>query len=47
MYALIENNEIKETFGNIRALKIGGVQYPKNIFTVWSKEKKKHLVFMK
>ncbi len=36
MYALIENNEIKETFGNIRALKIGGVQYPKNIFTVWS-----------
>jgi len=40
MYALIENNEIKETFSNIRALKIGDVQYPKNIFTVWSKEKK-------
>ena len=36
MYALIENNEIKETFSNIRALKIGNVQYPKNIFTVWS-----------
>ena len=36
MYALIENNEIKETFSNIRALKIGDVQYPKNIFTVWS-----------
>ena len=36
MYALIENNEIKETFSNIRALKIGDVQYPKNIFSVWS-----------
>jgi hypothetical protein len=36
MYALIENNEIKETFSNIRALKINDVQYPKNIFTVWS-----------
>ena len=36
MYALIENNEIKETFSNIRALKIGDVQHPKNIFTVWS-----------
>ena len=36
MYALIENNEIKETFSNIRALQIGDVQYPKNIFTVWS-----------
>jgi len=40
MYALIENNEIKETFSNIRALKINDVQYPKNIFTVWSKEEK-------
>ena len=36
MYALIENNEIKETFSNIKALTIGDVQYPKNIFTVWS-----------
>ena len=36
MYALIENNEIKEAFSNTRALKIGDVQYPKNIFTVWS-----------
>jgi hypothetical protein len=36
MYALIENNEIKETFSNIRALKINDIQYPKNIFTVWS-----------
>jgi len=36
MYALIENNEIKETFSNIRALTIGDVHYPKNIFTVWS-----------
>jgi len=36
MYALIENNEIKEIFSNMRALKINDVQYPKNIFTVWS-----------
>ena len=36
MYALIENNEIKETFSNIKALTIGDVQYPKNIFTEWS-----------
>ena len=36
MYALIENNEIKETFSNPKALTIGDVQYPKNIFTVWS-----------
>ena len=36
MYALIENNEIKEIFSNIRALKINDIQYPKNIFTVWS-----------
>ena len=36
MYALIENNEIKETFSNIKALTIGDVHYPKNIFTVWS-----------
>ena len=27
---------MKETFSNIRALKIGDVQYPKNIFTLWS-----------
>ena len=36
MYALIENNEIKETISNPKALTIGDVQYPKNIFTVWS-----------
>ena len=36
MYALIENNEIKEIFSNIRSLKINDIQYPKNIFTVWS-----------
>ena len=36
MYALIENNEIKETFSNPKALTVGDVQYPKNIFTVWS-----------
>ena len=36
MYALIENNEIKETFSNPKALTVGDVQYPKNIFTEWS-----------
>ena len=36
MYALIENNEIKETFSNIRGLNINDIQYPRNIFTIWS-----------
>jgi len=36
MYSLIENNEIKETFSNIRGLKINDIQYPRNIFTAWS-----------
>ena len=38
MYALIENNEIKETFSNIRALKINDIQYPRSIFSLWTKE---------
>ena len=37
MWAIVNNNEITETFSNIRALKIGDVQYSRNIFSFrWS-----------
>ena len=40
MYALVENNEIKEILINTRALTINDIHYPKNIFTLWSVEEK-------
>ena len=40
MWAIVKDNEITETFSNIRALKINDIQYPKNIFTLWSAEEK-------
>jgi len=40
MYALIENNEIKKIYNKPRALTIGDIQYPSNIFSLWSKEEK-------
>ena len=43
MYALIENNEIKKLYNNPRALKINDVQYPSNIFSIWSKEEKENI----
>ena len=37
MWAIVKDNEITETFSNIRALKIGDVQYSRNIFSFrWS-----------
>jgi len=38
MYALIENNEIKKLYNNPRALKINDIQYPRSIFSLWTKE---------
>jgi len=38
MYALIENNEIKKIYNNPRALKINDIQYPRSIFSLWTKE---------
>ena len=36
MYALIENNEIKQIFSNPKPLVIGDVRYPAKIFSLWS-----------
>ena len=36
MYALIENNNITQTYNNPRGMTIGGVQYPQNIHSLWS-----------
>ena len=37
MWAIVNDNEITETFSNIRALRIGEVQYSRNIFSFrWS-----------
>ena len=36
MYALIENNEIKQIFSSPKSLVIGDVRYPAKIFSLWS-----------
>jgi len=36
MWARLESNTIKEILTRPKALTIGGVQYPSNIFSVWS-----------
>ena len=40
MWALIEDNNITKVFNRPKALTIGDVQYPANIFTLWSVEEK-------
>ena len=40
MWALIEDNNITEVLNRPKALTIGDVQYPANIFTLWSVEEK-------
>ena len=40
MYALIENNEIKQIFSSPKSLVIGDVRYPAKIFELWSKDEK-------
>jgi|TARA_R100000734_G_C3301587_1_gene92177 hypothetical protein len=37
MWALVESNNITEVIKSSKPMKIGGVQYPQNIFNVWSK----------
>jgi len=37
MYALVENNEIKQIITNPKSLVIGDVRYPAKIFQLWSK----------
>ena len=36
MYALVENNEIKQIITNPKSLVIGDVRYPAKIFSLWS-----------
>ena len=36
MWARLESNTIKEILTRPKALTIGGVQYPSNVFSVWS-----------
>ena len=37
MYALVEDNEVKEIITNPKSLVIGDVRYPAKIFELWSK----------
>ena len=36
MYALVENNEVKQIITNPKPLIIGDVRYPAKIFELWS-----------
>ena len=38
MWALVENNEISKVYNNPKAITIGDVNYPSNIFSVWSSD---------
>ena len=38
MWALIEENEISKVLKGPKSLTIGDIQYPQNIFMIWSKE---------
>ena len=37
MWALVESNNIAEVFNSAKSLTIAGVQYPQNIFNIWTK----------
>ena len=38
MFALVESESITKTISGNRGITIGDVQYPRNIFTLWSEE---------
>jgi len=38
MWALVENNEVSKVYNNPKAITIGDVNYPSNIFSVWSSD---------
>ena len=40
MWAIVEDNEITETFSNLKGLVIGDTQHSRNIFSLWSAEEK-------
>ena len=37
MWALVESGSITATYNQPKAIQIGDIKYPKNIFEVWSK----------
>ena len=37
MYAIVENNQVKQIITNPKSLVIGDVRYPAKIFELWSK----------
>ena len=36
MYAIVENNEVKQIITNPKSMVIGDVRYPAKIFQLWS-----------
>ena len=38
MWALVENNEVSKVYTRPKAITIGDVSYPQNIFMLWSSE---------
>jgi hypothetical protein len=38
MWALVENNSVSKVYQNPKAITIGDVNYPSNIFSLWSSE---------
>ena len=42
-WAIVKNNQVIETFSGAKALTINGIQYPSNIFSLWSKAELKNI----
>ena len=40
MWAIVKDNEITETFSNLKGLVIGDTQYSRNIFSLWSESER-------
>ena len=38
MWALVENNQVSKVYTRPKAITIGDVNYPSNIFMLWSSE---------
>ena len=36
MWALVESNKVSKVFTRPKSIKIGDIQYPQNIFNLWS-----------
>ena len=41
MFAQVEDNEVVKVIPRPKGITIGDIQYPKNIFTLWSKQELK------